>query len=275
MYKIKEISNKKYLLSCDECGFEKVITYNPFKRKRKFFFDKCNPLVCKENHYHYLINKKFKDKIVLDIYKKNNQYVVKTECLVCGLISETRIKTFLNNSYNNQEHSICKKILFKGKDLKKLKNFHERWRNMLRRCEDPKHKSYKIYNKYKISKEWHDFMFFYNDMWEKFEYNLQLDRINGNKGYSKENCRWVTAQENSLNRKTTKEAFLLNLQTKEIIEFGRNKKSLKSFSKENKISSTTIYDRLNGKVNNEKPINNIYMFFNTKEELLNYQKKRV
>lgn len=37
-----------------------------------------------------------------------------------------------------------------------------------------------------------------------YKEGLQIDRIDNNKGYSPENCRWVTAKENCQNRSSTK-----------------------------------------------------------------------
>ncbi len=48
-----------------------------------------------------------------------------------------------------------------------------------------------------MSESWLDFVNFYKDMGDRPSKNMQLDRIDNNKGYSKENCRWVTAKENN------------------------------------------------------------------------------
>ena len=47
---------------------------------------------------------------------------------------------------------------------------------------------------------WEDFMNFYNDMKEGFSPDLELDRIDVSKGYSKDNCRWTTRSENNYNK---------------------------------------------------------------------------
>lgn len=47
---------------------------------------------------------------------------------------------------------------------------------------------------------WEYFINFYNDMADGFSPELELDRIDVNKGYSKENCRWVTHSENNYNK---------------------------------------------------------------------------
>jgi hypothetical protein len=41
---------------------------------------------------------------------------------------------------------------------------------------------------------------FYNDIGVDYEEGLQLDRIDNDLGYSKENCRWATPQQNQMNK---------------------------------------------------------------------------
>ena len=44
---------------------------------------------------------------------------------------------------------------------------------------------------------------FYDDMMDWYKKWLQIDRIDNNGNYCKENCRWVTAKENCRNRRNT------------------------------------------------------------------------
>lgn len=73
---------------------------------------------------------------------------------------------------------------------------------MLSRCYRELDTSYLMYGAkgITVSDEWHDFDTFVNDMVSRPEKH-QLDRINGNLGYSKENCRWVTQQQNLYNKR--------------------------------------------------------------------------
>lgn len=72
------------------------------------------------------------------------------------------------------------------------------WIGILSRCYNPKVKIFRYYGGKGIfvCQEWHNFVNFYQDMGNRPQ-GKQLDRIDNNKGYSKDNCRWVTPRENN------------------------------------------------------------------------------
>jgi len=74
------------------------------------------------------------------------------------------------------------------------------------RCKNPKDNNYPNYGAKGITvcKRWDKFENFYADMGELPFYEAQLDRIDNTKGYSPENCRWVTAKENCRNKSNNK-----------------------------------------------------------------------
>lgn len=77
------------------------------------------------------------------------------------------------------------------------------WKMMRRRCNDPKHKSYKDYGArgIKVCDRWQtSFQDFLADMGERPE-GKTLDRIKSHLGYFKENCKWSTSEEQNNNQR--------------------------------------------------------------------------
>ena len=92
-----------------------------------------------------------------------------------------------SSSYNAQAR------LTHGKTFSRAYNaFH----HMHDRCKNPK---YALFYRYggrgiEVCSEWSSFEKFYSDMGDPFD-GASLDRIDNDKGYFRENCRWATAQQ--------------------------------------------------------------------------------
>lgn len=80
-----------------------------------------------------------------------------------------------------------------------------RWHSMIQRCQSPDAVNFDRYGARGISvcRRWEKFENFLADMGPTFKPGLTLDRINGNKGYSKANCRWATYAEQMRNARST------------------------------------------------------------------------
>lgn len=81
------------------------------------------------------------------------------------------------------------------------------WNSMLARCLNPKKKAYKAYGGagIRVCDRWNihkggSFLNFLEDMGERPE-GMTLNRIHGNKVYSKETCEWSTYSEQSFDQK--------------------------------------------------------------------------
>lgn len=76
---------------------------------------------------------------------------------------------------------------------------YRRWANMKKRCKDI---TDTVYGGKGIGYDpsWEIFENFFEDMQHGFSPDLELDRIDVTKGYSKDNCRWVTHNENNYNK---------------------------------------------------------------------------
>lgn len=82
-----------------------------------------------------------------------------------------------------------------------------RWAGMKFRCSNPKSHGFSYYSTRGFDKKWKEYSSFYDDMFADFvkhakRYGISettLDRIDNLKGYSKENCRWATKQQQQEN----------------------------------------------------------------------------
>lgn len=99
---------------------------------------------------------------------------------------------------------------------------YQAWGNMKKRCNDPTNKSYINYGGRGISydKRWESFENFYEDMKDGYADDLTLDRIDVNKDYSKDNCRWAD-KETQANNTTTNNLVSYKGETMTQAEFAR------------------------------------------------------
>lgn len=76
------------------------------------------------------------------------------------------------------------------------------WEGIIQRCNNSNDDSYYLYGGRGITvcEEWKLFTNFLKDMGEKPN-RRSLDRIDNDKGYYKENCRWATPRQQALNRR--------------------------------------------------------------------------
>lgn len=99
------------------------------------------------------------------------------------------------------------KGMFMRKKLDEIgRKLYRVWRGMKVRCLQKSHHSYQFYGARGVTvcQRWMKFENFHTDMRNGFEFGLTIDRIDSGKGYSPENCRWLTMKEQSNNRKTNK-----------------------------------------------------------------------
>lgn len=89
--------------------------------------------------------------------------------------------------------------LHKRKERERMKWI---WADMVQRCNNPRHKAYKNYGGRGINvcESWRCLKNFLQDIGERPKDHL-LDRIDNDKGYCKENCRWTTRKQQNNNRR--------------------------------------------------------------------------
>jgi hypothetical protein len=113
------------------------------------------------------------------------------------------------------------------------KAYHS-WYDMVKRCEDQKDKDYKNYGGRGITllKEWKSFQVFIRDMGFPKK-GQSLDRIDNEKGYYKENCRWAGWIQQANNRRGNR-----------LIEHNGMKMTLSQWARKLDIRVDTLYRRL-------------------------------
>ena len=102
------------------------------------------------------------------------------------------------HSYDKRfKHGCCKRKL--------RTKAYRAWQWMRIRCNNPNNDHYQYYGARGIivCERWNDFRNFLKDMGEKPE-GLTLERIDNDKGYFPENCKWATVTEQSRNNRHTK-----------------------------------------------------------------------
>ena len=80
------------------------------------------------------------------------------------------------------------------------------WRSMNDRCRLPTHQAWRNYGArgIRVCDRWSEsFENFWADMGPTYARGLDLDREDNDQGYSPDNCRWVTRQANTNNRRDT------------------------------------------------------------------------
>ena len=82
------------------------------------------------------------------------------------------------------------------------------WSGIKNRCYNKNKREYRLYGAKGITmcEEWkNDFMCFYNwSMANGYSDSLSIDRVDNNKGYTPDNCRWADNMTQTLNRSITK-----------------------------------------------------------------------
>lgn len=91
---------------------------------------------------------------------------------------------------------------------KKSTKVYSTWSSMLGRCNNKRNDSYKYYGGRGIGvcSEWYSFENFLKDMGEPPD-GFEIDRIDNDGDYTKENCRWVTHTENLQNNRACSKIF--------------------------------------------------------------------
>lgn len=116
-------------------------------------------------------------------------------CLECGIDYQGNLDSWYYRGRNQCFHKNTTHRLY------------DRYSKMIGRCHNEENSRYPYYGGrgIKVCDRWlKSFNYFLEDMEDSFVEGLELDRIDNDKGYSPDNCRWVTHSENMLNRRSFK-----------------------------------------------------------------------
>ena len=142
--------------------------------------------------------------------------------------------------YYRSEERIYKKHGMHMTDTYKI------WSGMKRRCNDKNGKKAHLYALKGISYDssWEQFEAFFNDMGERPS-GMSLERIDGNKGYSKKNCCWATPKQQASN--TVRNRYLV---------FNGERKTITQWAEHLGIKPNTLLYRIRRHWSLEKALTN-------------------
>ena len=151
--------------------------------------------------------------------KTTYTYLRRGECKSCGCLRYSKIKEM------RTKHGMTRTRIYRI------------WQNMKNRCRHPNNPRYKDYGARGIEycEEWEEFEPFYKWSIETgYNDKLTIERIDNNKGYCPENCRWATKEEQQYNKRTT-----------HYLTYKGETKSMAEWSKILNINLQTLAARIN------------------------------
>lgn len=164
------------------------------------------------------------------------------ECSICRTVI-VKTKKFSKNIWENKKFcsNKCKSVSRrKHVEGETETRFYRKWESMNGRCKDKENGNYGKRG-ITVCDEWRDYRIFKKDMYDSFvklgglEKNphvVTLDRIDNDKGYSKENCRWADMKTQALNKRNTK-----------FFEFNGEKNTLANWAIKLNIKRSTLAQR--------------------------------
>ena len=151
-------------------------------------------------------------------------------CLLCGCIK--RVQGYSIRIGDSKSCNACALAKRTTHGMEKTPEY-QAWRSILKRCLNPTDKNYFRYGGRGITVEWQSFAEFFADMGARPTPAHSIDRVDNNAGYSKENCRWATKQEQSN-----------NMRTNHWLTFQGRTLTVKQWARETGISDTCLHERL-------------------------------
>lgn len=201
---------KIYKVKCTKCGSYKKIQYARLNRLETCYHNNKSCGI-------YLPEYDENIGLTIDDYtiiKRTNKklgeaYYYVAKCNICGTTFETLIHNFKRHYGTN--HNKCSIHL--DHSNKYYKRFRKIYDCMRQRTTNSNYNEYHYYGGRGINSDYYkDFMIFYKELFDSYiehckkygEKNTTLDRIDSNKNYDCDNCRWVTLKEQARNKRNSK-----------------------------------------------------------------------
>ncbi len=154
----------------------------------------------------------------------------------CGKQTEVDLSNLRNGTTKScgcyGSESSSKRMTIHGKHNTKV---YIAWRNMRRRCSNPKDRDWENYGGrgVRVCERWRSFENFYADMGDPPK-GTSLDRINTDGDYEPSNCRWATYVAQVRNRRNTL-----------LVSYKGETKTMQEWSEELGVRYGTLSQRLN------------------------------
>jgi hypothetical protein len=152
------------------------------------------------------------------------RYLTSGDTQSCGCLKKQLISDY--NTNTKTTHGLSESRIYRT------------WINMRDRCYNPKYKQFDNYGGRGITvcDDWNNNFENFNKwaLENGYKDNLTIDRIDNDKGYCPENCRWITIQEQSHNKRTNRNITINGIT-----------KTASQWSKISGIGVHTILNRIN------------------------------